>query len=116
MGGARSDVAADNRLRGRGHEDALATAIAVATLAITLILVGVLPAQANHTPAHTQRQISQLEKQITSLQRQVKKLNNNLAGVRFEVFNCDVFDTSTPHTFSDGSIGYPLYENSTCVS
>jgi hypothetical protein len=30
------------------------------------------------------------------------------------VYTCEFIDTSTPTSFSDGTIGYPLYEDSTC--
>ena len=87
----------------------IATAIAVLTLAGTLIVTSLQPAGATHTLGHLRRQIARLENQVANLQGQVKGLNA-------EVFNCEVFDTSTPHTFADGSIGYPLYERSTCVA
>jgi peptidoglycan hydrolase CwlO-like protein len=87
----------------------IASAIAVLTLAITLIVTSLQPAEATHTLAHLRRQIARLENQVANLQQQLKGLNS-------EVFNCEVFDSTTPHTFSDGTIGYPLYERSTCAA
>ena len=92
-----------------------AAAIAVAMLAITLIVISLSPALANHNPAHTQRQINKLENQINSLKQQVNTLKGNLRDVTYEVFTCEFLGT-TPTTFADGSIGYPIYEDSTCVS
>jgi peptidoglycan hydrolase CwlO-like protein len=93
----------------------IASAIAVATLAISLIVVSLVPALANHNPAHTQRQINQLQNQINSLKQQVNSLKADVRDVISEVFNCEVFNTAAPFTFPDGSIGYPLYERSTCA-
>lgn len=93
-----------------------ASVVAVAMLAISLLVVSLAPALANHNPAHTQRQINQLQNQINSLKNQVNTLKANVRDVTSEVFNCEVFNQSAPFTFADGSIGYPLYERSTCVS
>jgi len=86
----------------------IASAIVVAMLAITLIVTSLQPAEATHTLAHLRRQIARLENQVANLQQQVRGLNN-------EVFNCEIFDSSAPFTFSDGTIGYPLYEDSACT-
>jgi peptidoglycan hydrolase CwlO-like protein len=87
----------------------IVTAVVLAALAITLIVTFVQPAGATHTLGHLRRQIARLENQVANLQQQVKGLNS-------EVFNCEVFDITTPHTFADGTIGYPLFERSTCAA
>jgi peptidoglycan hydrolase CwlO-like protein len=92
-----------------------ASAFVVAMLAITLIVISLQPALANHNPAHTQRQINQLQNQINSLKQQVNTLKADVRDVTSEVFNCEVFNQSAPFTFSDGTVGYPLYERSTCA-
>lgn len=94
----------------------IATAVAVAALAITLMVVSLLPAQANHNPAHTQRQITKLQNQITTLKGQVTSLRSDVRDLLADVFVCEFFDDSTPKTFPDGSIAYPLYYDSTCVA
>jgi cell division protein FtsB len=94
----------------------IVTAVVLAALAITLIVTFVQPAQATHTLAHLRRQIARLENQVSSLQQQVNSLKGSVSGLNREVFNCEVFDTVTPHTFPDGTIGYPLYERSTCAA
>jgi hypothetical protein len=66
------------------------------------------PAEATHTLAHLRRQISRLENQVSTLRNQVRTLNN-------EVYNCEFLDTATPKTFPDGSVGYPIYEDSRCT-
>ncbi len=87
----------------------IATAIAVAALAITLIVASVLPAQGTHTLGHLRRQIARLENQVSTLQQQVRNLNH-------EVFICEFLDTTTPKTFADGSTGFPIYEDSICAA
>jgi hypothetical protein len=79
----------------------LAGGVVVGSLAPT-------PAGATHTLGHLRRQISRLENQVGTLQNQVRNLNN-------EVFNCEFFDNTLPKTFPDGTIGYPLYEDSRCT-
>ena len=86
----------------------IVTAVVLAALAITLIATFIQPAQATHTLGHLRRQIARLENQVANLKQQVKGLNN-------EVFNCEFFDSSSPTTFADGSVGFPLYEDSTCA-
>jgi|SoiMethySBSTD1v2_1073268.scaffolds.fasta_scaffold949893_2 peptidoglycan hydrolase CwlO-like protein len=94
----------------------IASAVAVATLAISLIVVSLVPALANHNPAHTQRQINQLQNQITSLKRQVNTLKGDVRGINNEVFNCEFLDTAHPATFPDGTVGFPIFEDQACTN
>ena len=87
----------------------IAAAVAVAVLAITLIVTSLVPAQGTHTLGHLRRQIARLENQVASLRRDVADLN-------IEVFRCEFFDDASPTTFADGTIGFPLNENSLCVA
>jgi len=93
----------------------IVTAVVLAALAITLIVSSVMPAQATHTLPHLRRQIARLENQVGSLQRQVNSLKGEVRDLNFEVFECEFFDSGSPTTFSDGTIGYPLYEDSACA-
>ena len=92
----------------------ISTIVAVAMLAITLVVISLVPAWANHNPAHTQRQITQLQKQITSLQQQVNSLKGTVRNLNYEVFTCEFL--GTPTTFPDGTSGYPIYEDPACVA
>jgi peptidoglycan hydrolase CwlO-like protein len=94
----------------------IASAIAVATLAISLIIVSLVPALANHNPAHTQRQINQLQNQINSLKQQVNTLKGDVRVLNTEVFNCEFLDTAHPTTFPDGTVGFPIFEDQTCTN
>jgi hypothetical protein len=57
---------------------------------------------------HLRRQISRLENQVATLQQKVKTLSA-------DVYGCEFWDTLAPKTFSDGSVGYPLYLDSGCA-
>lgn len=94
----------------------IAMAVAVMALAITLVVTSLAPAQGTHTLGHLRRQIARLENQVGSLQGQVASLRRDVAQLNREVFECEFVDTSSPVTFTDGTIGYPLYEDSTCVA
>jgi cell division protein FtsB len=93
----------------------IATMAVVAALAITLIVTSLLPAEATHTLGHLRRQIARLENQVGTLQQQVKSLRRDVAGLNVEVFRCEFFDDASPTTFADGSVGFPLYEDSRCA-
>jgi cell division protein FtsB len=92
----------------------IATAVAVAALAITLIVTSLLPAGATHTEAHLRRQITQLENQIDTLQRQMNTLKGDVRDLNYNVFRCMWFDDSLPHTI-DSATTYPLYYDSVCT-
>ena len=94
----------------------IATAVAVMALAITLIVTSFTPAQGTHTLGHLLRQVERLENQVRSLQGQVASLRRDVADLNIEVFRCEFFDDASPTTFADGTIGFPLYENSACVA
>jgi peptidoglycan hydrolase CwlO-like protein len=93
-----------------------ASVVAVAMLAISLIVVSLAPALANHNPAHTQRQINQLQNQISSLKNQVNTLKGSVRGLNNEVFNCEFLDTAHPATFPDGTVGFPIFEDQSCTN
>ena len=93
----------------------IATAVAVMALAITLVVTSLAPAQGTHTLGHLRRQIARLENQVGSLQGQVASLRRDVADLNFEVFSCEFFDDTSPTTFADGRIGFPLYEDSRCT-
>jgi hypothetical protein len=85
----------------------VAGAVASVTL-LGAVSLAPTPAGATHTLGHLRRQISRLENQVSTLRNQVRVLNN-------EVFNCEFLDTSTPKTFPDGSVGFPIFEDSRCT-
>ena len=93
----------------------IAAAVAVAALTITLIVTSLVPAQGTHTLGHLRRQIARLENQVGSLQGQVTSLRRDVADLNFEVFRCEFFDDTAPVTFTDGRVGFPLYEDSRCM-
>lgn len=85
----------------------VAGAVASVTL-LGAVSLAPTPAGATHTLGHLRRQISRLENQVATLQQKVKTLSA-------DVYGCEVWDTLTPKTFPDGSIGYPLYLDSRCA-
>ena len=91
------------------------TIAAVAVLAITLIVVSLVPAQANHTPAHTQRQLNRLENQVDKLQDQVADMRVDVRDLLIDVFGCTFVNTTTPTTFPDGTVGFPLFYDQFCL-
>ena len=93
----------------------IAVAVAVMALAITLVVTSLAPAQGTHTLGHLRRQIARLENQVGSLQGQVASLRRDVADLNIEVFRCEFFDDASPTTFADGTIGFPLYEDSRCT-
>ena len=94
----------------------IATAVAVMALAITLVVISLAPAQGTHTLGHLLRQVERLENQVRSMQGQVASLRRDVADLNIEVFRCEFFDQASPRTFADGTVGYPLYEDSICVA
>jgi hypothetical protein len=65
------------------------------------------------SPASATDPITRLERQVRVLQSQVAKLKSQVRGLNYTVYKCDFFDQTTPKTFPNGSVGYPLYVNST---
>jgi hypothetical protein len=43
----------------------------------------------------------------------VAKLKDQVRNLNYGVYTCEFFDQTLPKTFPDGSVGYPLYVNST---
>jgi outer membrane murein-binding lipoprotein Lpp len=64
------------------------------------------PASATDPITRLQRQVRVLQSQVAQLKSQVRSLNDG-------VYKCEFFDNTMPKTFPDGSVGYPLYVNST---
>jgi hypothetical protein len=85
----------------------VAGAVALATL-LGAVSLAPSPAQATDPIVRLQRQIDTLKAKVSTLQRQVKGLN-------VEVYQCEFLDNLAPKTFPDGSVGYPLYEDSRCT-
>jgi spore coat protein U-like protein len=65
------------------------------------------------SPASATDPITRLERQVRVLQSQVAKLKSQVRNLNFGVYTCEVYDQTVPKTFPDGSVGYPLYVNST---
>jgi hypothetical protein len=66
------------------------------------------------TASATDPTIARLQRQVRILKAQVVELKHSVADLNYGVYTCEFIDTSTPTSFSDGTIGYPLYEDSTC--
>jgi len=79
----------------------------IVTLSLT---VGLMASQASATDP-----ITRLTHKVTALSNRLAKLQRKVTFLSDEVYRCEFYDTSTPTSFTDGSIGYPLYENSTCT-
>jgi len=65
------------------------------------------------SPASATDPITRLQRQVRVLQSQVAKLKNQVKSLNYGVYTCEFFDQTLPKTFPDGSVGYPLYVNST---
>ena len=87
--------------------------IALAALAIALIVISLVPAQANHTPAHTRRQINRLENQVSTLKNQVASLNRDVHALLHDVFDCQLL-VDPPEQFNDGLFYHDLYYSAAC--
>ncbi len=87
--------------------------IAAALVAVTVMFTAAMfaPSGASATDP-----ITRLQFQVRVLQHKVGTLNTQVANLRADVrsLNCDVYgaefyDNTDPVTFSDGTVGYPLY-------
>jgi hypothetical protein len=93
----------------------ISTVLAVAALTITLIVISLAPALANHNPAHTQRQINKLQNQVNTLKSQVASLRADVQDLNHDVFTCTFLAIDQGETFDDGTFAYPLFYDSVCA-
>jgi hypothetical protein len=68
----------------------------------------------NVTASQATDPITRLTRQVRSLQNQVNGLRVRVGDLEHLVYRCDFYDSSDPVTFSDGTVGYPLYANPAC--
>jgi hypothetical protein len=61
------------------------------------------------------RKVNRLENQVDNLQGQVNGLKRDVKDLLFDVFVC-TFPGGTPATFTDGTVAYPLWYDSRCLS
>jgi outer membrane murein-binding lipoprotein Lpp len=89
--------------------------VLAAILVSGFLLLNLAPATATHSLPHLIRQVNRLESKVSNLQRDVRTLRGDTNALLFDVFVCQ-FPGDPLTTFSDGSQGYHMYYDPSCVA